>query len=268
MIADDPKGSVLGGQVAVVTGSGRGIGRGIAHALARAGVHVAVADIDPSTADETATVLRAEGHEALGLTVDVSRRNSVEAMIEQVLRHWDQIDILVNNAGINDSTPALELIDEIWENVIAVNLTGVFLCSQIVGRHMVERGQGRIINISSSAALFGAPNLAAYAASKSGILGLTRVLAVEWGSCGVTVNAVCPGNIDTEMLREVYERRGALQGVTADDVMARIASRTPARRLGTPSDVAGLILFLASPGAAYITGQAFNVCGGRTVNLS
>ena len=116
-----------------------------------------------------------------------------------MLSRWGQIDILVNNAGINDNTPALELTEETWERVIAVNLTGVLLCSQIAGRHMVERGQGRIINVSSVAAHFGAPNLAAYATSKSGVLGLTRVLAVEWGPYGVTVNAVCPDNIETEM---------------------------------------------------------------------
>ena len=168
-------------------------------------------------------------------------------MVEGVLSRWGQIDILVNNAGINDNTPALELTEETWERVIAVNLTGVLLCSQIAGRHMVERGQGRIINVSSVAAHFGAPNLAAYATSKSGVLGLTRVLAVEWGPYGVTVNAVCPDNIETEMPQKIFERRGALQGITAEDVVARIASKTPAGRLGTPFDVTGLILFLASP---------------------
>ena len=258
----------LTGQVAVVTGAGRGIGRGIAHALAKAGVRAAVADIDASAAEATAKAFRAQGHEALGLAIDVSQRPSVEKMVRKVLSHWGQIDILVNNAGINDSTPALELTDEIWQQVLSVNLTGVFLCSQIVGRHMVERGYGRIINISSIAAHFGAPNLAAYSASKVGILGLTRVMAVEWGPHGITVNAICPGNIETEMLRDVFEHRGALQGVTAEDVIARIESKTPAGRLGMPSDVAAMVLFLASSAVEYVTGQAINVCGGRTTNLS
>jgi NAD(P)-dependent dehydrogenase (short-subunit alcohol dehydrogenase family) len=268
MVAHDLSDSALEGRVAIVTGAGRGIGRGIAHALARAGARVAVADIDPATADETAGVLRAEGHAALVMAVDVSERTAVETMAAQVLKHWGQIDILVNNAGINDNTPAIELSEGAWDKVLAVNLTGVFQCSQVVGRHMVERGTGRIINMSSSAAHFGAPNLAAYAASKAGILGLTRVLAVEWGPFGVTVNAVCPGNIETEMLREVFEQRGALEGISANDVVARIASKTPARRLGSPVDVAALVVFLASPDSSFITGQALNVCGGRTVNLS
>jgi NAD(P)-dependent dehydrogenase (short-subunit alcohol dehydrogenase family) len=229
---------------------------------------VIAADIDVPAAEATAEALRTEGHEALGLAVDVSRRPSVEKLAENVLSHWGRIDILVNNAGINDGTPALELTDEIWQRVLSVNLTGVFLCSQIIGRHMIKRGYGRILNISSSAAHFGAPNLVAYAASKAGILGVTRVMAVEWGPYGVTVNAVCPGNLDTEMLRDVLERRAALQGVTTEDVVARITSKTPARRLGEPSDVAAMIVFLASPAAAYVTGQAINVCGGRTTNLS
>jgi NAD(P)-dependent dehydrogenase (short-subunit alcohol dehydrogenase family) len=229
---------------------------------------VVIADVDAATADETAGVLRAVGYSALGMAVDVSQRTAVETMAVHVLKHWRQIDILVNNAGINDNTPAIELSDGAWDKVLAVNLTGVFLCSQVIGRHMVERGEGRIINMSSSAAHFGAPNLAAYAASKAGILGLTRVLAVEWGPFGVTVNAVCPGNIETEMLREVYEQRGALEGVSANDIVARIASKTPARRLGSPVDVAALVVFLASAAASFITGQALSVCGGRTVNLS
>ena len=258
----------LTGQVAVVTGGGRGIGRGIAEALAQAGARVSVADIDVAAAEATAAVLQAQGREAQGLEVDVSRRPCVEEMDENVVGRWGQIDILVNHAGISVSAPALELTDETWQRVVSINLTGVFLCSQIIGSYMVERGHGRIINMSSSAAHFGAPNLAAYAATKSGVLGLTRVMAVEWGGHGVTVNAVCPGNIDTEMLRGVLERRAASRGVTTDKVLDPILAKTPVGRLGTPSDVAALVLFLASPEGAYITGQAINVCGGRTTNLS
>ena len=254
--------------VAIVTGARRGIGRDIAQALAKAGALVVIADINGPAAEVTANDLRDQGYKALGLTVDVSNRTSVETMVSRVLSHWGKIDILVNNAGINDSTPVLELTDETWQRVLAVNLTGVLLCSQIVGRHMIERGYGRIINISSVSAHFGAPNLAAYAATKSGVLGLTRVMAVEWGAHGITVNAICPGNIDTEMIRNVFEQRAAIQSETTEEVFARIKSKTPAGRLGRPTDVASLVLFLASPATQYITGQAINVCGGRTINLS
>jgi NAD(P)-dependent dehydrogenase (short-subunit alcohol dehydrogenase family) len=256
------------GQVAIVTGAGRGIGRGIAEALATAGVRVVIADVEASRAKESAAALREAGLEALEMTVDVAQRPSVEAMVNGTLQQWGRIDILVNDAGVNDNTPALELTDETWQWVLSVNLTGTMLCSQTVGRHMVERGYGRIVNIASSASFFGAPNCTAYAATKAGILGLTRVMAVEWGSYGITVNAVCPGNIDTEMLRNAFARRSVVQGVTPEEVVKRIESKTPARRLGTPSDVAAMVHFLASPAAAYVTGQAIMVCGGRTTELS
>lgn len=258
----------ISGHVAIVTGAARGLGRGIAESLAEAGARVAVVDIDSSGAEAAAGQLSAQGHAAIALAVDVSDRAAVEEMVTDVLRKWGEIDILVNNAGINDSTPALELTDETWQRVLGVNLTGVLLCSQTAGRHMVEREYGRIINISSVSAHFGAPNLAAYAATKSGVLGLTRVMAVEWGAHGITVNAICPGNVETEMLRSVFEQRASLRGETTEEVFARIAGKTPAGRLGIPSDIGGMVTFLASPAAAYVTGQAINVCGGRTINLS
>jgi len=260
--------SKLTEQVAIVTGAGRGIGRGIAQALAQAGVRVAVTDIDGSAADATANALRSEGHDALGRAVDVSRRPAVEQMVEAVLRRWGQIDILVNNAAVSDSTPALELTDEAWQRMIAVNLTGVFLCSQIVGRHMVSLEYGRIANISSIASQFGTPGLTAYAATKAGVLGLTRVMAVEWGSYGVTVNAVCPGNIDTEFLRYALAWRAASRGLSVDQVIQTIVAKTPASQLGMPADVAAMVLFLVSPEAGFVIGQVINVCGGRSANMS
>ncbi|MFH1928531.1 MAG: SDR family NAD(P)-dependent oxidoreductase [Chloroflexota bacterium] len=256
------------GQVSIVTGAGRGIGRGIAEALAEVGARVAVADTDASAAQATAEALRAGGHDALDLAVDVSNRPAVKQMVEAVLRRWGQIDILVNNAAVSDSTPALELTDEAWHRMIAVNLTGVFLCSQIVGRHMVSRGYGRIVNISSIASQFGAPGSTAYAATKAGVLGLTRVMAVEWGLYDVTVNAVCPGNIDTEFLRDALAWRAASRGLSVDQVIQTIVAKTPAGRLGMPADVAAMVLFLALPEAGFVTGQVINVCGGRSANMS
>ena len=254
--------------MAIVTGAGRGIGRGIAQDLAEVGAHVAIVDIDGSAAEATAKALRPKGPDPLVLAVDVSKRPAVEQMVEAVLGQWGQIDILVNNAAINDSTPALELTDEVWQRVMAVNLTGVFLCSQIVGRHMVCRGYGRIVNISSISSQFGAPRLTVYAATKAGVLGLTRVMAVEWGPHGVTVNAICPGNIDTELLRNVLRHRAAIRGVSPDEVIQDIVAKTPAGRLGGPADVAATVVFLVSPEAAFVTGQVINVCGGRSANMS
>ena len=225
----------ISGHVAIVTGSGRGIGRGIAEALAGAGARVVVADIDRESAKTTTDALGSRGGEALDITVDVSNRTSIQEMVARALDTWDHIDILVNCAGINASAPALEMSDDTWQRVLSVNLTGVLMCCQTVGKHMVERGYGRIVNISSSSAHFGAPNLAAYATSKAGVLALTRVMAVEWSPHGVTVNAVCPGNVGTEMLYSVLERRADTTGEPFEDILARISAATPALRLGTPT---------------------------------
>jgi 3-oxoacyl-[acyl-carrier protein] reductase len=265
--AANEAGGKLNEQVAIVTGAGRGIGRAIADELARQGARVVLADIDGALAERAARALADAGYDALGLAVDVSRQSSVEEMIAQTAARWGRIDILVNNAGVNFPAPALEMRAETWQRILDVNLTGAFLCSQAAGRQMAARGYGRIVNLSSTSGHFGAPGLVAYAASKAGLLGLTRVLAVELGSAGVTVNAICPGNIETEMLVEVMEQRAAARGVARAEVIAGIVAKTPAGRLGQPDDVARLAAFLASPEAGYITGQAINLCGGRSIGM-
>lgn len=261
--------SDLQGHVAIVTGAGRGIGRGIARTLAERGVRVACNDLDAASAAGAAEELGLADLVAVAVPGDVSRQGVAEKIVERVVQEWGQVDILVNNAGINDSTPILELTLETWERVLAVNLTSMLLCSQAVAPHMIEQGYGRIINMSSTSGHFGAPNLCAYATSKAGVLGLTRVMAVEWGPLGITANAICPGNIDTEMLRGVLKRRGRVQGgITTEAVVARVVDRTPAGRLGTVEDVASLVAYLALPEAGYINGQAIKICGGRSANLS
>ncbi len=263
----DSDGQDLTNRVAMVTGGGGGIGREIVRTLAKAGAGVAVVDADNSAAEATSNAMCTAAGDVVALVADVSDRRSVEAMVEAVLARWGRIDILVNAAGTSDASPALQLTDENWQRVLAVNLTGVFICSQVVGRHMVRQSYGRIVNISSVAGKFGAPGLSAYAASKAGVVGLTRVMAVELGPHGVTVNAVSPANIDTGMLESGLKKRAESLGISLDDLVEGMLAKTPVGRFGLPAEVAALVLFLVSPVAGYVTGQDFIICGGRSVAL-
>lgn len=258
----------LAQNTAIVTGGGRGIGRAILRTLAKVGVRVAVVDIYLELAEQTAQELQSEGHLALPLHVDVSQSEAVEQMVRQTLERFGGIDILVNCAGITSNCAVVELSEAEWDKVIAVNLKGTFLCCQRVAREMIRQRSGRIINIASTAGQFGAPGQAAYAASKAGIVGLTKVLAVELGPYGINVNAVCPGNVNTEMLQQTFAGRAELMGTTAERIVEGITAKTPLRRLAEPEDVADAVVFLASSGARYITGQAIAICGGRTTQLS
>ena len=176
--------------------------------------------------------------------------------------------ILVNNAGVNFPTPILDIKEETWDRVMAVNLKGVFLCSQAVARIMVESQSGKIINIASVAGKTGAPGLGPYCASKRGVIGLTEVLAIELGVHGICVNAVCPGNFETDMIKNVLNKRARERGQTLAEVSQTIKDKTPLGRFGYPQDIGELVVFLASSHSDYITGQAINICGGRSINLS
>ncbi|MBI4591618.1 MAG: 3-oxoacyl-ACP reductase FabG [Candidatus Rokubacteria bacterium] len=243
----------LSGRVALVTGGGRGIGRTIASALAGAGVHVAVCDVNAGEIEEEIGRWKPEGHLWLG---DISRAEDVDRIVGEVTARLGAVEILVNNAGINIIKPAEEFGFEDWNRVLAINLTGTFLCAQRVGREMISRKiGGRIINISSVAAHIG-PSMhgaVAYSAAKAGVLGMTRALAVEWAPHNILVNAVCPGMISTELTRS------RLNDPAYRD---KILQRVPLREIGTPLDVAGAVMFLASPAARLITGHALNVDGG------
>lgn len=242
---------MLEGKVALVTGAARGIGKAIAVRLQRDGAVVVLNDI--LTAELDQTLREGIGHAAI--VADVADRTQVQAMVDQVVGKYGRLDILVNNAGVEPKAPFLEMTDEQWDRTLAVNLTGVFLGTQIAARHMVERGQGgRIIQISSIAAKNVLPNCANYVAAKAGVNGLTREAARELAPHGITVNAVCPGVIETEMTA----------AARANPVMMEKWMREiPARRLGQPEEVASLVAFLASPEAGYITATAFNVDGGK-----
>jgi len=242
-------------RVAVVTGSGRGIGRAIASHLAKNGAKVVVAEL-AGYGEEVAVELRASGAEATYLPVDVSDPESVRTMVEQISERWGRIDILVNNAGIRPTCPFLEMSLSDWERVLAVNLTGTFNCCVAIAPHMVERGWGRIVSISSLAAQRGSTGgHSHYAAAKAGIVGFSKSLARELAPHGITVNVVAPGWIDTQGWE------GQLDGRRDE-----YTSRVPVGRLGQPDDVAFVVGFLVSEEASYLTGVTVPVNGGLFIS--
>jgi 3-oxoacyl-[acyl-carrier protein] reductase len=239
------------GQVAMVTGGARGIGRAIAEGLARRGAHVVVADINADEACETASVLTSFGVKAMGMRLDVSNSEEVKKIFGEIRKEFSRIDILVNNAGITRDGLVLRMKEEDWDSVIAVNLKSVFLCSKEAIKDMSQQRYGRIVSISSVAAFMGNPGQANYGASKAGIVGLTKTLAKEYASRGVTVNAVAPGFIQTVMTDILPEK-----------VKEEVRKQVPLARFGTVEDVAHAVIFLASPDSGYITGHVIHVNGG------
>jgi NAD(P)-dependent dehydrogenase (short-subunit alcohol dehydrogenase family) len=244
-------------KVAVVTGGASGIGLGIARRLADDGAKVAIFDVDGDAAVESAGKLAAGGAQVIGIRVDVSDREQIDTAVADVRARLGPVTILVNNAGVAGYQKFLNITTETWDRFLALNLTGTFHCCQAVLPDMVEAGWGRIVNISSSSTHSGQPLMAHYVASKSGVVGLTKALALEFGPKGVTVNTIPPGFIDTPMMRDA-EAHGYL-GNTVDFH----AARTPVRRVGRPEDIANACAFLVSDAAGYITGQVIGVNGGR-----
>lgn len=241
------------GKVALVTGSGKGMGHAIATALAQRGANVAINDIDKHHAEATAVALRELGVETLAVPADVTEPYAVHSMVDDILERFGAIDILVNNAGVLRPTKVIDIPVEEWDWVIDVNLKGTFLVSQAVLPAMQQQGWGRIVNISSSAGKnVSTVGGAHYTAAKAGVLGFTRHLAKESASYGITVNAICPGLFDTEMVRDTIDAARA-------DAYAR---SFPIQRLGLPEEVAELVAFLASDRAAYITGASLDINGG------
>lgn len=241
-------------RVAIVTGASRGIGRAVALALAAQGAKVVVNYASSSTAaDEVVKAIAQAGGEAIALQADVSKAQEVDNLIEQTLNKFGRIDILVNNAGITRDTLLLRMKPEDWQAVIDLNLTGVFLCTKAVSKTMIKQRSGRIINISSVAGQMGNPGQANYSAAKAGVIGFTKTVAKELASRGVTVNAVAPGFIETDMTSHLSNTQEILKFI-------------PLGRYGKPEEIAGMVRFLAAdPAAAYITGQVFNVDGGMVM---
>ncbi|HEY1828480.1 MAG TPA: SDR family NAD(P)-dependent oxidoreductase [Acidimicrobiales bacterium] len=241
--------------MAVVTGGASGMGRAICRRLADDGHRVAVLDIDAGLADEVAAELDAAGGRAVGAHVDVSDRPAVDAALDQVRRTLGPVEILVTSAGIERFEDFLDVSADDWARMIAVNLTGTFHCLQAAVPDMLAAGWGRIVTISSSSAQSGTSRMSSYVASKGGVIGLTKALAIELAPKGITVNTIPPGFIDTPMMRRSVE-----SGVVSN--MDALVARTPVRRAGTPEDIAAACGFLCSEQAGYITGQLLGVNGG------
>ena len=243
----------LSERVVIVTGAGRGMGRAVAVRLAKAGASVAVNDLEPATADETAELIISQGGTAIAVAGDISDSSFVESLVGDAVEEYGNVNILVNAAGILRRTAVLDMPEAEWDLVMNVNLKGTFLCSKTVLTSMRRSGWGRIVNFSSTAGkttstLGGAH----YTASKHAVLGLTRHMAMEEAAHGITVNAVCPGLINTEMVQHEVD----------DERLKRYTDGFPIHRLGEPFEAAELVAFLASDRAAYITGQGFDISGG------
>ncbi len=243
----------LAGRVALVTGAGQGMGKAVAKALAERGAKIVVNDVNQRQADAVAAELRDNGSEAIAIPADVSAASAVRRMVEEAVFCFGTVHVLINNAGVLRPTRVLDIPEEEWDWVLAVNLKGTFLCSQAVLPLMIANKWGRIVNFSSTAGKsVSTIGGAHYTAAKAGVLGFTRHLAKEVAAHGITVNAVCPGLIDTEMVR-----------ATIDEARCEAYARSfPIPRLGRPEEVAELVAFLASDRAAYITGAALDINGG------
>lgn len=246
------------GQVAVVTGGGSGLGRAMAKGLSEAGATVAVADLPKMLpgAEETAQAIRAAGGTAYAVPLNVKEQASIDAMVAAVLKESGRIDILVNNAGVNIPRAALDVTEQDWDNVVDVNLKGVFFTSQAVGRVMVKQKSGRIVNIASQNGIVGYYRRAAYCSSKAGVVNLTRVLALEWAPHGINVNAIGPTFIVTPLTQSTFDD---------ENMRADLLKRIPLGRVGQPEDVVGACVFLCSPAASLITGHTLMVDGGWTI---
>jgi 3-hydroxybutyrate dehydrogenase len=253
-------------KVALVTGGGRGIGRAICLALGRAGTRVAVASRSDDANAKVAAEVSELGGEAMAVACDVTNEESISRVVQAVASRFKRIDILVNNAGAVESAPLGRTTREIWDRILAVNLTGTYLCTRAVVPGMVQRRRGRIINIASTAGKVGYPYVSAYCAAKHGVVGFTRALAREVARDGITVNAVCPGFVDTDMSARSVRRIVETTGKSESEARESLESLSPQKRLIRPEEVADLAVMLAGDAALGINGQAINLDGGEVVS--
>jgi NAD(P)-dependent dehydrogenase (short-subunit alcohol dehydrogenase family) len=246
----------LSEKVSIVTGGGRGLGRTMALALADAGANVVIADVIINQAEYVAKEITKKNIRSLAIKVDVTKPREVQRMVSQVMKHFGRIDILINNAGINIIAPAENFAVKDWEKVLNINLKGVFLCSQVVGKVMMKQKKGKIINMASIHGLVGSIHHAvAYNSSKAGVINLTRALAIEWGKYNINVNAIAPGIIETDLTRKRLENKKYYK---------HWVDRTPLGRIGKPEDLIGAVIYLASGASDWLTGQTIVIDGGYT----
>jgi NAD(P)-dependent dehydrogenase (short-subunit alcohol dehydrogenase family) len=254
----------LAGQHAVVTGGGRGIGAAIARALAREGATVSVLGRDAARLAAQVAALGGEA-KAQAASIDVTDEASVRGAFATVRGRFGRVDILVNNAGQAESAPLAKSDLALWQRMLAVNLTGTFLCTREVLGEMTKRGAGRIVNVASTAGLVGYAYVSAYCAAKHGVVGLTRSAALETAKTGVTVNAVCPGYTETDIVQDAVANIAAKTGKSEAEARAALVVRNPQGRMIQPDEVASAVLWLCLPGSASITGQAIAIAGGEVM---
>lgn len=247
----------LGGKIAVVTGGSQGIGFALAKGLAKCSAQVVIVNRRVENGEQAAKLIRDDGGAATAIPTDVSKRSSVEAMVQKVLDRFGRIDILVNDAGVNVRKPATEVTEEDLNTMIDLNLKGLFFCCQAVAKHMIKQGGGKIINISSMVSTYAMMNRAPYCATKAGVSQLTRTLALEWAKFGINVNAIGPGIVRTP-LTEVYMKSDPQR-------YEKVLGKVPLGRVSTPEDLIGVTVFLASDASDYMTGQTIIVDGGYTL---
>ena len=259
---------VLDGKIALVTGAGRGIGEATAIALAKAGADVAVTDLDADAANEIGSKIGSLGRRSLPVRADIGELSDIDVMVGAVVGEFGGIDIVVNNAGVTRHGALLDITEETWDLLQRINAKGTFFCIQRVARQMVEQGRGgRIINISSTGGKgFRGTSSPAYAASKGAIISMTYIAAVQLASHDINVNAICPGLVDTQMLRGMLAQRSADTGTPVEQLFQGLEQMVPLGRLDDPEDIAAMAAFLAGPGGRNITGQTINIDGGLVMN--
>jgi ketoreductase len=256
---------MLNDKIALITGGGTGIGKAIAEELAKNGAKVALASRNENHVERAAAQLKASGLAALALPMNVRRKQEIERAVEQIVSEWGALHILVNNAGISGLSMIDDADDNKWYDILDTNLNGMYLVTKAVLKHMPDHAGGRIINISSVLGKFGVPGYTAYCTTKHGMIGFTRALALEVVGRGITVNAICPGWVETEMASMGINETAALQGITPIQFKAQAVAAVPIKRFLEADEVANLVCYVASEQARGITGQAINICGGQTM---
>jgi len=256
----------LQGQVAIVTGAGRGIGRATALELARMGADVVVAELDTDGADKTAALVKDAGRRAAVIPTDVTRRANLAALVERTVAAFGRIDVLINNAGIYRAAATLDVTEEHWDAIMTINAKAVFFASQAVLPTMIAARRGVIVNLASMAGKVGSRTNLPYNVSKAAVISMTKSLALAHAADGIRVNCVCPGFVETDMWHQVAREQGKLLGQTPEEFTRRRAETVPLGRMERPEDVAAVIGFLASPRAGYMTGQELSIDGGLVMH--